>query len=216
VVSGNVSLYNEHSGTPIHPTPVVGAVGVLERADLAVPAFPSGEDVVIHLIGDAVPAHDGSERQALEDGAVSGRIPDVDLAAIGRLAQLLASAADEGVLASAHEASDGGLAVALAEVCLGAACGCELDVPLLAGTGELTLFGEVCGLVVVGCDTADSERLASLCAGLGVRERRLGELRGGDIVVRCGETALATALDDARAAYESTLPEAMDALPERA
>jgi phosphoribosylformylglycinamidine synthase len=216
VVSGNVSLYNEHSGTPIHPTPVVGAVGVLERAQLAVPAYPSGEDAVIHLLGAAVPAHDGSERQTLEDGAVSGRIPDVDLEAIGHLVELLASAADEGVLASAHEASDGGLAVALAELCLGAGSGCELDVPLLAQSGDLTLFGETCGLVVVGCDPVDSERLVALCAALGVAERRLGELRGADVVVRCGETALSVALDAARVAYESTLPAAMDALPERA
>jgi hypothetical protein len=100
-------------------------------------------------------------------------------------------------------------------VCLGAGSGCELDVPLLAHTGDLTLFGEACGLVVAGSDPADSERLASLCARLGVPELRLGELRGADVVLRCGETALSVTLDDARAAYESTLPAAMDALPER-
>ena len=85
VVSGNVSLYNEHSGRPIHPTPVVGAVGVLEHAEDAVPFAPGGPGSRLFLLGSAVPAHDGSERQALEDGAVSGRIPDVDLAALGGL-----------------------------------------------------------------------------------------------------------------------------------
>ncbi|HEX6837581.1 MAG TPA: phosphoribosylformylglycinamidine synthase subunit PurL, partial [Polyangia bacterium] len=83
VVSGNVSLYNEHSGTPIHPTPVVGAVGVLERAELAVPGAPPSQTGEVLLLGCATPAHDGSERQALEDGSCSGRIPDP---ALGELA----------------------------------------------------------------------------------------------------------------------------------
>ncbi|MDX6564946.1 MAG: phosphoribosylformylglycinamidine synthase subunit PurL, partial [Gaiellales bacterium] len=120
VVSGNVSLYNEHSGTPIHPTPVVGAVGVLARAELAVPSFPVAVYAVVLLLGSAVPAHDGSERQVLEDGAASGRIPDPSLAALAALCRTLTEAAASELLASAHDASDGGLAVAIAELCIAA------------------------------------------------------------------------------------------------
>src|SRR5262249_4194174 len=95
VVSGNVSLYNEHSGKPIHPTPVVGAVGCLDSARHAVPASPAGGDEHVFLLGRIEPAHDGSERQALEDGACSGRIPEVDLDAVWALCELLCAAAGE-------------------------------------------------------------------------------------------------------------------------
>ncbi len=209
VVSGNVSLYNEHSGRPIHPTPVVGAVGLLEHATHAVPAAPAGGDEHVFLLGSAEPAHDGSERQALEDGACSGRIPAVDLDAIWRLCELLCVASGEQLLASAHDASDGGLAVALAEVCLGAGTGAELDVPALHRRDDITLFGEACGNVVVTCDESDVERLVSLCDRHDVPRHRLGQLGGEAIRLRCSGTLVDVPFESAREAYEDALPRAM-------
>ena len=212
VVSGNVSLYNEHSGQPIHPTPVVGCVGVLALAEAAVPAFPApASGLPLLLLGDAAPAHDGSERQAFEDGRCSGRIPDVDLDALHALCGLLAQAAADGLLASAHDASDGGLCVALAELCVAAGEGCEVTLPDLAGRADVTLFGEACGNVVVSCEDADAGRLSALCARRGVAARELGRMGGTRLRAVCGEVVVEAPVDELRRAYEDTLPRAMDA-----
>jgi phosphoribosylformylglycinamidine synthase II len=210
VVSGNVSLYNEHSGSPIHPTPVVGAVGVLERADRAVPSFPVDAGSAVLLVGAATPAHDGSERQALEDGSASGRIPDPELAGLARLCSALAEAAREGLLASAHDASDGGLVVAAVELCLAVGGGCDLDLPELTPRGDITLFGESCGNVLVTCAPADQTRLTELFERHGVPVAELGHLGGERIVVRAGTHDVDLAFAEARDAYVDALPRAME------
>jgi phosphoribosylformylglycinamidine synthase len=211
VVSGNVSLYNEHSGSPIHPTPVVGAVGLLERAGLAVPSYPRAAGSLLLLLGRAAPAHDGSERQALEDGRASGRIPEPALAELAALCRMLGEAAREELLASAHDASDGGLAVAVSELCLAAGTGCDLDLPELAARGDITLFGEACGNVLATCAPADRERLAELAARHAVPLSELGSIGGDRVVIRAGSCSVDVPLDEARAAYEDTLPLAMEA-----
>jgi phosphoribosylformylglycinamidine synthase subunit PurL len=209
-VSGNVSLYNEHSGSPIHPTPVVGAVGVLERADRAVASFPLDAGSALLLVGAATPAHDGSERQTLEDGVASGRIPEPELDALARLCGALGEAARDGLLASAHDASDGGLSVAVVELCLAVGGGCDLDLPALALRGDITLFGESCGNVLVTCAPADQDRLTELFARHDVPVAELGHLGGERIVVRAGSHELDLALADARDAYENALARAME------
>ena len=162
------------------------------------------------LLGAAAPAHDGSERQALEDGAASGRIPEPELAALARLCDALGEAAGSELLASAHDASDGGLAVAVVELCLAVGGGCDLDLPELAARGDITLFGESCGNVLATCAPADQERLVEIFARHGVPVAELGHLGGERIVVRAGDSEIDVALADARAAYEDTLPLAME------
>ncbi|HEY1478998.1 MAG TPA: phosphoribosylformylglycinamidine synthase subunit PurL [Gaiellales bacterium] len=211
VVSGNVSLYNEHSGTPIHPTPVVGAVGVLERADLAVPSFPAdGEDAIL-LLGSFEPAHDGSERQALEDGATSGRIPDPALPELAALCAALAEAASSRVLGSAHDASDGGLAVAIAELCIATGRGCEIELPPLAARGDITLFGESCGNVLATCAPGQRAELEGICARHGVALSEIGTLGGERVAIRAGAHAIEIAVSAAQASYDEALPRAMEA-----
>ena len=210
VVSGNVSLYNESGGRPIHPTPVVGCIGVLERADAAVPAAPADASGTLFALGTVTPAYDGSEWQALVSGTAAGRIPEVDLPSLRWLCDLLGELARERVLGSAHDVSDGGLAVALAEVAL--ASGSGLTATIEPGDdAAATLFGECCGLVVVSCAAADEARLAAACDAAEVPLEKIGALRGASIALRCGELALDVPLEAARAAYEGTLPRAMAA-----
>jgi phosphoribosylformylglycinamidine synthase subunit PurL len=211
VVSGNVSLYNESGGRPIHPTPVVGCVGVLENAAFAVPAAPADGTGTLFALGTATPLYDGSEWQALIAGEAAGRIPEVDLPALRWLCDLLAESARDGLLRSAHDVSDGGLAVALAEIALAAGTGLDVTVDPGEGDAATALFGECCGLVVVSCAQEDEERLSEACDSAGVPFERIGTLGGATIAVRCGALALAVAPEDARAAYEDTLPQAMAA-----
>jgi phosphoribosylformylglycinamidine synthase len=213
VVSGNVSLYNESGGRPIHPTPVVGCVGVLERADSAVPLAPAGKSGALFLLGGPEPVYDGSEWQALVAGEAAGRIPEVDLPALRWLTDLLFGLAREGggLVRSAHDASDGGLAVALAEIALAADAGLEVTLEPRTGAAEM-LFGECCGLVVVSCAPEDEAKLSEACDAAGVPVEKIGALGGATIALRCGELTLDVALADARAAYEGTLPHAMAAV----
>ncbi len=164
VVSGNVSLYNDSDGRSIHPTPVVGCVGLV--ADVrGVPGAWQEGDVVL-LAGEPELSFAGSEYQALY-GELGGEPAPLDLAAEAALIRFLWKASP--LLTLAHDVSDGGLAVCLAEAALHSGIGAELELP----DGPLSLFGEGGGCAVIACPAEDVERLGS--KGL----RRIGVV-GGD------------------------------------
>ena len=165
VVSGNVSLYNETDGSAIPPTPVVGCVGLVADARRVPGAWREGD--VVLLAGDGGVSLDGSEYQARFLGGPAGRPPPPDYAAEAALVLFLWRAAPG--LSAAHDVSDGGLAVALAELALHAGLGAELDLP--ADAAEW--FGEGAGRAVVACAPERAERLE------GVPLRRIGVV-GGD------------------------------------
>jgi phosphoribosylformylglycinamidine synthase len=143
VVSGNVSLYNETEGRPIHPTPVVGCVGLV--ADLRRVPGKWREGDAVFLVGEPQVALDGSEYQALF-GEPAGRPAPLDLAAEADLIEFLWRTAPR--LTFAHDVSGGGLAVALAEAALVSGLGVELELP----DDVLTLFGEGGGRAVIAGD----------------------------------------------------------------
>ncbi len=195
VVSGNVSLYNEHMGRPIHPTPVVGVVGVLDDAATAVSsAFRTAGDVVL-LAGDGPSAIDGSEYQKVVIGTTAGRIPEPDLANERALHEFLAAAAERQLLASAHDVADGGLAVCLAESAIGGAIGVRADAD--------DLFGEGDGRVVISAKRDHLAALHELAGSLPLCE--LGTV-GGELI-RAGDARLSLA--DATEIYESAIPRLM-------
>ena len=118
VVSGNVSFYNESFGQAIYPTPMVGMLGIFDDVSVHIDgAFKDEGDVVI-LLGDDAAWMDGAEYQKTAYGKVAGRIPDVDLELEVKLQARLRAAIEARLLKSAHDCSDGGLAVALAECCV--------------------------------------------------------------------------------------------------
>src|SRR5688500_2612393 len=128
VVSGNVSLYNETEGRSIYPTPTVAAVGTIEKLG-NVPAawFRRAGDRVV-LLGRDKGEHGGSAYLRLLYGIEQGRPPAVDLEAEARLARLLRKLIADGCLSTAHDLSEGGLAVALAEAAMGGGLGAVLRV----------------------------------------------------------------------------------------
>jgi phosphoribosylformylglycinamidine synthase subunit PurL len=196
VVSGNVSLYNEHFGRPIYPTAVVGVVGVLDDAELAVTvAFKQEGDVVL-LAGGGAAALDGSEYQKQVLGEVAGLIPQPDLENERRLHEFLAAAAARRLLQSVHDVADGGLAVTLAESAmagrLGVAARCQDP------------FGEGDGRVVVSVREADLAELRELAGDLPLEQ--IGSV-GGDAIVLDGRQL---PLDEALRIFESALPDAVE------
>jgi phosphoribosylformylglycinamidine synthase subunit PurL len=142
VVSGNVSLYNETAGRAIPPTPTVGMVGLLDPVSRAVPGgFSAG--AALGLLGAPPDALSAGE-YAGDDGP----FPRFDLDAEVKLGRLLRELAASGLLRSAQDVADGGLAVALAECALIGGVGATLDVP---GALEVVLFSEDQGRAVVTC-----------------------------------------------------------------
>ncbi|MCL1632711.1 phosphoribosylformylglycinamidine synthase subunit PurL [Sporolactobacillus sp. CPB3-1] len=126
VISGNVSLYNETDRGAIDPTPVVGMVGLVEDLDHVTTALFKHEGDLVYVIGEAKPEFGGSALQLLLDGKASGKAPALDLELEKcRQAQVL-EAIKSGYVASAHDISEGGLAVAVAESAFGTELGCDL------------------------------------------------------------------------------------------
>ncbi|HEY4015627.1 MAG TPA: phosphoribosylformylglycinamidine synthase subunit PurL [Polyangiaceae bacterium] len=200
VVSGNVSLYNDTDGRSILPTPAVAAVGLVARAeDVVTAAFKRAGDAVV-LLGQAgcrgVLALGGSEwlsRTAASAGtpglALAGQAPPIDLAAEGRLQKLLLELARAGLVESAHDVSDGGLAAALAECCtVGAGdVGAVIDLGPIASASDgpvdalAALFGEAATRVVVSVAPVAVEALFARARAAGVPAARLG-ITGGDVL----------------------------------
>jgi phosphoribosylformylglycinamidine (FGAM) synthase-like enzyme len=130
ITGGNVSFYNETEGRAVYPTPVIGVVGLLENADRVLSrAFPNaGLDIL--LLGENFGELGGSEYLKIAHGLIRGVPPHLDLVGERALQHLLASLASESVIRSAHDCSDGGFAIALAECCFDTGgIGAEVDVP---------------------------------------------------------------------------------------
>ena len=184
ITGGNVSLYNETDGSAIFPTPIVGVVGIIEDAAtvLARPFRGSGSDVV--LLGDVDANLGGTEYLKIVHRVLAGDPPRIDLAAEQALIALVAKAAEARLLQSAHDCSDGGLAVTLAECSFDSGgIGCDVDVSAadaLHGWSALgTLFSEAGGRVVVSVAADKREQLLDVANDAGVPAKVIGRT-GGD------------------------------------
>lgn len=218
VTGGNVSLYNETAAGPVYPTPVVGIVGVLEALDRRVPsAFRAPEDEV-WLVGSCREELGASEYLAVLHGTVAGRPPSIDLAEASRLVDFLVEGARRGVLRSAHDCSDGGLAVALAECAILARAGpvgVEIDVPDHVTTGlspAAAYFGESQNRVVVSVESEAGDELRTLAEEHELPLARLGLVGppGGRFRMAAAERTVDLAVDRVREVYDAALPRRME------
>ena len=184
ITGGNVSLYNETDGRAVLPTPVLGVVGLIEDAARTVRrAFGTAGDAVV-LLGQSRDELGGSALLHVLHGLIRGLPPALDLAREAALQRLLVDGAARGLMRSAHDCAEGGLAVALAECCFDGGLGVEVDVPAVPagspGYGDAaTLFGESASRVVVSVDAGRLAELLELAAAAGVPARRIG-VAGGD------------------------------------
>ena len=201
VVSGNVSLYNETSGRAILPTPTIGGVGVIDDFTRAATLAFKAPDEAILLIGEtagwlgqSIYLREISER---EEGAP----PRVDLAAERRHGDLVRALIVEGVASAAHDVSDGGLLVALAEMAMAGGIGAELDRAPLAA--HAFWFGEDQGRYVVTVKPSVAEKVLSRARSCGIPARQLG-FTGTDALTLQDERPILVA--KLRERFESWLP----------
>jgi len=191
ITGGNVSLYNETDGAAIYPTPVMGVVGLLEDASKVLTAWFKEEGDAVYLLGETREDLGGSELLKVVHGRVAGRPPGLDLDAEKRLQALVLEAADAGLLRSAHDASDGGLAVALAE------CSFRGETPGLGGRFDLPgslrpdvlLFSETPSRMIISA--RDEARVRAAAHRHGVPCARLGTVGGDRMALLSGARVLA-------------------------
>ena len=184
VISGNVSLYNESRGEAIYPTPVIGALGITENVQSHTTiAFKQEGDLVALLGRDSLESDGsdlgGSECLELIHGLVAGR-PRIDLdleVAVQRVCRELVSS---GMARSAHDCSDGGLAIAIAECAIAGGLGAEIDVPV-AGRWDAALFGEGQSRIIVTLSPDLISDLSDLCAAEDVPYLVVGRVSGAGL-----------------------------------
>ena len=211
VVSGNVSFYNETlSIGSIPPTPTIGMLGLLERVERCVRAPFAGEGDTVVLLGAGTPELAASEYLAVRRGLERGRPPAVDLDAEAALCRLLVAAAERALLRSAHDLSEGGLAVALAECAILSGIGLTAEIDPGGLRVELALFGESASRAIATCGEADTAALLELARGHGVPARAIGRTGGERIAF---ELALGLGVDvalrEAHDLWDRALPEAL-------
>ena len=202
IVSGNVSLYNDSPDGPILPTPVVGAVGLLEDRSRAIPMrWNAGDEV--WLLGES--AWDAGALAASELAWRRGRFggePSLDLPAVVRLVKLLGRLSAAGWLSGAHDASIGGLGIALARLAIASSAGATIRLPEEAATlPTAALFGERGGRVLAAVSPEWTARVAAEADAAAVPARRLGIAGGERLAMTAGASALAFTLDQLNAAW---------------
>jgi phosphoribosylformylglycinamidine synthase II len=179
ITGGNVSFYNQTGDIPVHPTPVIGVLGLIADVTTRLPLAPAPGDV-LYLLGETREELGGSEWAWVTHGHLGGRPPVPDFAAERALGEFCAAAAAEGLASAAHDLSDGGLAQCLVECALAAGCGIRVALP---GAAEafVELFSESVARAVVAAPPG--RPVAEAAERAGIACRRLGEVGGADFEV---------------------------------
>ncbi len=183
VVSGNVSFYNETSGKSIFPTPTVGMVGLLKDIAHRTTQWFKQEGHLVALLGTTGEELGGSEYLRVVHGKEKGAPPEVDLVKEKNLQKACLKAIRAGIIKSAHDVSEGGIAVALAEACMsgGPHVGAAVDVDTGGLRPDAFLFGESQSRVIVSFDPKDLKEVEDICASYSVPLLVIGRT-GGEIL----------------------------------
>ncbi|SMO74685.1 phosphoribosylformylglycinamidine synthase subunit PurL [Melghirimyces algeriensis] len=210
VVGGNVSLYNESKGT-IHPTPVVGMVGLVEsRQHITTQAFKEEGDL-IYLLGETFAELGGSELQLILDGKVSGRPPKIDLQREKKLHQVILTAIQKGWVRSAHDCSSGGLAVTLAESSFDHELGARVEIET-ALDATTYLFSETQSRAVLSIPQEYADAFQRLMEEEAVPCAKIGEVSGSCLTVEVnGQQVIDAPVKELKSIWEGAIPCAMNA-----
>ena len=219
VTGGNVSLYNENPRGAIYPTPVVGMIGVLDDVERHVRAhFQAAGDAIL-LLGTNRDELGASEYLKIVFGKVAGDVPALDLAAECALQSTLVELAEAGLLQSAHDCSEGGLAVCIAESAMGSESthfGVEVELHDELPTAAL-LFGESQGRAVISCAATDVMQVQTVAARHGITCRRIGKVADADgaFVLRTPDVSIKTPVGNLAEVYYEAIPRLMQGGGER-
>ena len=208
VISGNVSLYNETGGQPIYPTPVIGMLGILDDVSQHCTMAPAPGDALF-LLGSSIEQRletlAASEYLRLEHGKIGGRL-EIDLQLEGRVQRAALAAIRQDLATAAHDCSDGGLAVTLAEMCLAADAGLDAAGAVVGNRLDAALFGEAQSRIVLAIKPERRHDLVGIASSMNVPLEYIGAVTA-DGRFRFGPIDLPLA--DLRDAYENGLERAL-------
>ncbi len=210
VTGGNVSFYNQTGDTPILPTPIVGVLGVIDDVTRRTPGGFTADEQVIYLLGETRDELAGSAWAGVIHDHLGGRPPAVDLAQEKGLAEVLIRASRRGLLASAHDLADGGLAQALVESAIRHGLGARIELPAEADP-FVWLFSESTGRALVSVKEGADRDLASLCRINGVMLTELGVVTGEEDATLEVVGQFTLPLTRIREAWQGTIPAVMAA-----
>jgi phosphoribosylformylglycinamidine synthase len=212
ITGGNVSLYNETDGRAIDPTPVIGVVGLLEHADAVLGSHFRSEGDAIVLLGEGRGELGGSEYLKVVHGLVRGTPPALDLGAERALQGLLVSLASARAIRSAHDCSDGGLAVALAECCFGSGAGADVSIDAVAVSSDArvneaaALFGESASRVLLAVAPDRVAPVLERARAAGVPARVVGRTGGPRLRMAIGGRVVVDAsVEEAERVWDSVI-----------
>ncbi|MGN7360539.1 phosphoribosylformylglycinamidine synthase subunit PurL [Paenibacillus sp. SAF-054] len=206
VIGGNVSLYNENASGAIYPTPVVGMVGLLHDTDHITTQGFKQEGDVIFLLGNTKAELGGSEFQYAVHGVTEGRPPELDLNTEKNLLAGVLGAIQSGLVQSAHDLSEGGLAAALAESCISGSLGAHVSLSTEL-RHDLALFSESQSRILLSATKEQADQLQAYLSDQGVPVTRLGSVGGERLVVEINDApALNEPVDGLRQVWEDAIP----------
>ena len=213
VTGGNVSLYNESPASAVYPTPVIGMVGLIDDLDSITRSHFSTEGDTIVLLGTPTAEIGGSEYLARVHHLVAGAPPHCDLKGERDLIDAVLASIEAGVVRSAHDSSDGGLAVALAECCIidrGRPLGARIDLSSFAALPmRALLFGEAQARIIIS--TPDPTALRKVATRHGVTSTTIGTVASADdpLEIRVGNRTITASLPWLDRLYFETIPDIM-------
>ena len=210
VTGGNVSFYNQTGDVPIHPTPVVAVLGVIDDVAKRIPSGWQDEGNNIYLLGTTRNELDGSAWAGAIHGHLGGLPPTVDLGAEMKLAALIAAGGEQSLIASAHDLSDGGLAQALAEAVLRFGIGARVWITEITQSDSVdptaALFSESTSRMLVSVPREDDVKFVGLCEGRGYPVLRIGVTDdSGELEV---QDQFTVSIEELRATHQATLASA--------
>jgi phosphoribosylformylglycinamidine synthase len=214
ITGGNVSLYNETLGVGIYPTPVVGVVGILDDVSNSVSFHfrGTGRDVLVLSTKSGISETEfGSSEYAKEIlGRIWGQPPALDLKKEADQQACLIALIKEGMIESAHDCSDGGLAIALAECSFPVNIGASLTLPADTVPDEIALFGEEASRILISCDPAKTQDIKKIASNHGITAELLGQTANENLEIkRAGKSLVNTSVSGLKKVWSDALKTAL-------
>lgn len=205
VTGGNVSFYNESPDAAVYPTPTIGMVGLVEDLKHITTSYFKDEGDVVYLLGEDKEELGGSEYLKVVNNIVAGDCPSIDLDREKKLQETLLNLIREGLIKSAHDISEGGIAAAIAECCIineEKQIGCEIEIPIKSRK-DFSLFSESQSRVILSVSKEKISELESALNRSGVKFTRLGVVTGSSLKIK---NLFEVSLNELSEIYYSTIP----------
>ena len=211
VIGGNVSLYNETNGEAIFPTPTIGMVGLIKDIDHITTQEFKKEGDIIFLAGETKTEIGGSEYQKAMTGKTEGRPPQIDLELERNIQVFTLKAIQEGLVQSAHDTAEGGLAVALAESCIGGNLGAEVHLTDELRT-DFCLFSESQSRIILSIATENKDKVIDMAKHMQVPFKEIGIVKGNELSIEHkGKIVISQRITTLEKAWQNAIPEIMRA-----